>query len=117
MKQMMLDMMSQMMPFMKPLVWLGVVAGLVGAVMVLASLLFKANSGDIVLIAGRILLGLALFLFACEGAGLFLGARPQINFGDFEKLEFVLVPFWQIGAAFLAGALILGFFGGRLRTS
>ncbi len=117
MKQMMLDMMSMMMPIMKPLVWMGVAAAAVGVVMLLASILFKANSGNIVLLSGRVLLGLSVFLFACEGAGMFLGAAPQINFGDFEKLEFILVPFWKIAAGFLVGALVLGYLGGRARAA
>lgn len=117
MREFMMDMMTQMMPIMKPLVWLGVVTAAIGVAMVLAALVLKSNSGGWVLLSGRVLLGLSIFLFACEIAGMFLGAQPKINFGDFEKLEFILVPFWQIASAFLAGALVLGFIGGRLRAS
>lgn len=117
MRQFMMDMMTQMMPIMKPLVWLGVATAAIGVAMVLAGFILKSKVGGIVLLTGRVLLGLAIFLFACELAGMFLGAQPKINFGDFEKMEFILVPFWQIASAFLAGALILGFIGGRMRTA
>jgi hypothetical protein len=39
----------------------------------------------------------------------FLGMSASYNFGDPTKLEFILVPFWQIGLALLAaGGLCLG---------
>ena len=39
--------------------------------------------------------------------GLWLGAQPSINFGNPKKFEFILVPFWQLGLAALAGSFIL----------
>lgn len=115
MKQFMIEMMTAMMPFMKPLMWLGVAAGVLGLVMLIAHMVMRANTGGWVLLAGRVVLGFAAFFFACQAAGYLLGAAPGINFGDFSKMEFNIVPFWQIGAGFLAASLILGFFGGRTR--
>ncbi len=115
MKQFMIEMMTMMMPYMKPLMWLGVIATALGLFLLIAHIVFRSNTGGWVLLAGRIVLGFALFFFACQIAGFFLGAAPGINFGDFSKMEFNIVPFWQIGAGFFVGALVLGFFGGRIR--
>lgn len=117
MRQFMIDMMILMMPAMKPMVYAGGVAAVIGFVLLIAHMLFRSDNGGYILLAGRILLGLSLFFFACQIAGMALGMPPKINFGDFSKMEFILVPFWQIAAAFLAASLFLGFFGGRTRTA
>lgn len=64
----------------KPLLWLGSVLGFVGVAVIVAS----------------VVLG-------------YLGLGSSYNFGNPEKFEFVLVPFWQIGLAIavLGGALLL----------
>lgn len=115
MKDFMINMMAAMMPFMKPLMWAGVAAAAAGLALLVMHVLFRASTGGWVLLAGRITLAFAAFFFACQVAGYFLGAAPGINFGDFSKMEFNIVPFWQIGAGFFVAALILGFFGGRTR--
>lgn len=102
-----------MMPAMKPLVYLAAVVAIAGLVLMVMRPLLDAKNGAMVLLGGRILLGLAFFFFACQLAGMWLEMSPTINFGDFKKMEFILVPFWQIGALCLVGALILGFVGGR----
>ncbi|MCB1503634.1 MAG: hypothetical protein KDJ47_01545 [Hyphomicrobiaceae bacterium] len=117
MKDFMITMMAGMMPYMKPLMWLGVVAAALGLALLILHVIFRANTGGWVLLAGRITLGFAIFFFGCQIAGYFLGAAPGINFGDFSKMEFNIVPFWHIGAGFLAAALVLGFFGGRTREA
>ncbi len=117
MKDFMINMMAAMMPYMKPLMWIGVVAAALGVLMLILHVIFRANTGGWVLLAGRIALGFAIFFFGCQVAGYFLGAAPGINFGDFSKMEFNIVPFWYIGAGFLAAALVLGFFGGRTREA
>ncbi len=65
---------------------------------------------------GRVLIWLGGFFFA---AGLlliaanvvmhFMGLGASYNFGDPSQFEFILVPFWQIGVAFIAlgGASVL----------
>jgi hypothetical protein len=117
MKQFMIEMMTMMMPYMKPLMWLGVVAAALGLALLFAHMLLRSDTGGWVLLSGRVTLGFAIFFLACQIAGYFLGAAPGINFGDFSKMEFNIVPFWQIGAGFFMAALVLGFFGGRLRTT
>ena len=113
MKQFMIDMMILMMPVMKPLVWLGAIVAVAGLGLMLMRQILDEKNGAMVLLAGRIMLGLAVFFLACQIAGIWLGMPPKINFGDFEKMEFILVPFWQIGLLYLIAALILGFVGGR----
>lgn len=115
MKQFMIEMMTMIMPYMKPLMWLGVIASVLGLALLIMHIIFRSSTGGWVLLMGRIVLGFAIFFFACQIAGFFLGAAPGINFGDFSKMEFNIVPFWQIGAGFLVTALVLGFFGGRTR--
>lgn len=117
MKDFMINMMAAMMPYMKPLMWLGVIAAALGLVLLIVHIVTRANTGGWVLLIGRIALGFSVFFFGCQLAGHFLGAAPGINFGDFKKMEFNIVPFWQIGAGFLVSALILGFFGGRTRQA
>ena len=90
MKQFMIDMMIMMMPVMKPLVWLGFALVIVGAILMVMRQILDDKNGSMVLLAGRILLGLAGFFLACQVAGTFLGMPPKINFGDFEKMEFIL---------------------------
>ncbi|MCB1515691.1 MAG: hypothetical protein KDJ18_12970 [Hyphomicrobiaceae bacterium] len=117
MRDFMINMMAAMMPFMKPLMWLGVAAAAVGLLFLIMHIIFRSSTGGWVLLMGRVTLGFAAFFFACQVAGYFLGAAPGINFGDFSKMEFNIVPFWQIGAGFLVAALVLGFFGGRTRVA
>jgi hypothetical protein len=71
----------------KPLLWLGSALGFVGVAVIVAS----------------VVLG-------------YLGLGSSYNFGNPEKFEFVLVPFWQIGLAIavLGGALLL--LGRRLKA-
>lgn len=109
----MINMMLFAMPAMKPLVWAGALVAAGGLVLLLARQILDDKNGWAVLLSGRIMLGLAVFFFACQIAGMWLGMPPKINFGDFEKMEFILVPFWQIATLCLIAALILGFFGGR----
>jgi hypothetical protein len=104
MKQTLLDLMSAMMPFMMPLVWLGGIAAAASIVLLLFKQARAARWG-----AG-LTLALAAFFLACQGMGALLGAAPSINFGDPKQFEFILVPFWQIGLALLApGAAVWAF--------
>lgn len=117
MKQFMMDMMILMMPAMKPLVWMGAIIAVSGVALMLLRQIMNEKNGAMVLLAGRIMLGLAVFFLACQVAGMWLEMAPQINFGDFEKMEFKLVPFWHIGVGFFIVALILGFVGGRRKIA
>lgn len=110
MKAFMLDMMVAMMPFMKPILWLGVIAAVAGIGLRLARPMLgeaSAYNGG-VLWAGRIAGILGLFFLMCEVMGYLLGAAPQFNFGDATKFEFIMVPFWWMGAGLLVAAIIIG---------
>ena len=104
MKDLLIQMMTALMPFMKPLVWLAGLTFVAGLLLV-----FAGGQGWYKLsrIAMWILAGLGIFFIAAQGMGALLGAQPSINFGDVRKSEFVLVPFWQLGIAMLVGAAIL----------
>ena len=104
MKQMLIQIMTDMMPFMKPLVWLAGLAFLGGLVLV-----FAGGRGwrKGALAAGWIVLAIGIFFLAAQGMGALLGAAPSINFADGRKMEFFLVPFWQLGLSALAGYTIL----------
>ena len=106
MQQMMLDMMIQMMPYMKPLVYVGAALLVVGVLMALVSLVSGSGSA-LVRMSAAGLIALGVFFLACQGAGALLGAKPSINFGDPANFEFILYPFWQIGGVLLVVGLIL----------
>ena len=104
MKGFLIQMMTAMMPFMKPMVWLALVAFVLGLVLALV----KVEGGPrLALVALRVLVVIGVFFVAAQFMGMWLGAEPKINFGDARKFQFILVPFWQLGVAMLAGALVL----------
>jgi hypothetical protein len=105
----MLDMMVAMMPYMKPLLWVGGLAAVAGFALMLAKPFVDANLRHKgMLWAGRIAAGLGLFFLACQGMGAILGAAPNFNLGDASKFEFIMVPFWQVGAVLFVAALFVG---------
>lgn len=115
MRQFMLDMMAMMMPFMMPLVWVGVALTVVGVLSVLARLV----SGGLLTTrqaaswSGTLLIAIGLFFLAAQGAGMLLGAMPAINFGDAMKYEFDLKPFWMVGLALLIPGIAIRALRGR----
>jgi len=108
--------MVKMMPLMMPLVYLGGVLLVIGA---LALILHFATgkAGGIARFAGWLLAGLGVFFLACQAAGMWLGASPSINFGDSAKFEFDLKPFWEIGLAMLVPGALIGWLAGRNRKA
>lgn len=116
MKQLMLDMMVAMMPYMMPIIWIGEAALAIGLVAWMVSTIVRPNDlpAAVLLWCGRIAAGIGVFFIACQFAGVMLGATPAINFGDTTKFEFNLVPFWQIGAAFLLAGILGGFITSRV---
>ncbi|MGV6819553.1 MAG: hypothetical protein ACWA5T_03540 [Parvularcula sp.] len=103
MKQLMIDMMSAMMPYMMYPVWIGGAALALGAILLLSKLFTRRGPG--LGLMGVVLIALGIFYLACQGMGIMLGMSPQINFGNPEEFEFKMVEFWIIGAAFLVPGL------------
>ncbi|WP_038036485.1 hypothetical protein [Thermopetrobacter sp. TC1] len=104
MKSFLIDIMTMMMPFMKPLVWLA-------ALSFLASLALVVIGGHQWRTWARwtsaVTLAIGIFFLAAQGMGLLLGASPSINFGDASKFEFILVAFWKLGLASIGAWLII----------
>jgi succinate dehydrogenase hydrophobic anchor subunit len=107
----MLDMMVAMMPYMKPLLWLGVAAAGAALLLRLATLVAGRSGG---LDAGvfwmsRVAGVLGVFFLLCQVMGMLLGATPAFNLADSAKFEFWMVPFWQAGLALLTASVITGY--------
>ena len=112
MKDLMLQMMSAMMPYMIYIVYFGMAVAAIGLLVLIVNLM-SGGLDNLLRLCGRILIGVAIFLFACELAGAYLSAAPSINFGDENKFEFVLVRFWKLGLAALVIGYIYLLFGKR----
>ncbi len=104
MKQTMIDLMNATMPYMKWPLWIGAGLIVIAIVLIISQRLLK-KSGPLKSVSG-VLIGLGVFYFACHAMGLWLGMTPKINFADATKFEFVLVPFWQIGAGLLSAGIL-----------
>jgi len=112
-KQQLMQMMTAMMPFMKPLVWLGCGSA------VLALVLGFFGSGALRRLAGLftvVTIAVGVFFTAAWFMGLWMDAQPSINFGNPRKMEFRLVPFIWLGLGFLAIGAVLRFMGRRGRS-
>ena len=107
MKNIMIDMMVVMMPYMKPVMWIGVIVASIGLLFVIINLAFKINVKKEITWSVRIALATAVFFLVAQVAGYLLSMPPTINFGDSSKFEFILVSFWQIGSGLLFAAFII----------
>ena len=111
MKSTLIEMMTAMMPYMRPLVWVVVAAfvlALIGA--------FAFPKNALTRLARAVVLAGAVFFLGAQAMGAWLGANPSINFGDASRFEFILVPFWQVGLAALIGWGLLRGLAGRKAT-
>lgn len=107
MKDTLIDMMVTMMPLMKPLMWLAIVAAGLGLLLALGRIAFKRNTCNMVAWSSRIVLAIAVFFLASQGMGYMLNMPPTFNLGDSSKFEFILVSFWKVGAALLAAGMVI----------
>ena len=112
MKDLMLSMMSAMMPYMIYVAYLGVALAVIGLVLLVLNLI-NGSMGGLLRLVGKMLLGVAVFYFACELAGAWLGAAPSMNLGDEDKFEFILVRFWKLGVTSLVIGLVYLLLGKR----
>jgi len=104
------DMMVAMMPYMKPVMWVGAVFAIIGLLIIISKFVFKVDMQKSILWSGRIALSTAIFFLSAQVAGYFLNMPPTVNFGDSSKFEFILVSFWQIGITLLIASLIIKYF-------
>jgi hypothetical protein len=116
MKNIMIDMMVTMMPYMKPVMWLGVIVTALGLLFVVANIAFNKDIKKGITWSIRIALATATFFLAAQLAGFLLNMPPTVNFGDSAKFEFILVSFWQIGSALLIASLIIKYLSGINRS-
>ena len=107
MKDILIEMMVAMMPFMKPMMWTAIIAASLGALFAVARLAFKAKACRMVSWSSRVVLVIAIFFLASQGMGYLLSMPPTFNLGDSSNFEFILVSFWKVGAALLAAGLII----------
>lgn len=106
MKQLMIDMMGALMPFMKTPVLVGGVLAALG--LLLTVLKLTAGKAPALGLVAWTLVALGGFYIVCQLMGMYLAMQPTINFGDPRKFEFKTVEFWKIGLAFLGvGVLYL----------
>ncbi len=115
MKETMIDVMNQMFPYMKIIVYVGGAFLLIGIVAFLIWVFFERCTW-LLRLSGRLLVLLGLFFLACQAAGMFLGMTPEINFGDISKLEFNTIAFWIVGLALLIPGFLLRIFGSLQAT-
>ncbi len=87
MKQMMLDLMVQMMPYMMWIVYAGAALVAIGILATLAQLV-TGRGGGLARLAAWLLVLLGIFFLACQLAGMLLGAPPSINFAEFDPRRF-----------------------------
>ncbi len=105
----MLDMMVMMMPWMKPMLYIGLAAAAAGLGLAAAKAAVSSETRlKGLLWSGRVAAGMGLFFLACEVMGTILGAAPKFNLGDPNKFEFWMVPFWHVGVLLLALGLLIG---------
>lgn len=109
MKDFMINMMVAMMPYMKPVMWIGVIVATIGLTIIAVNFIFKKDIQKGLVWTGRIALATAIFFLVAQFAGYFLNMPPTVNFGDSSKFEFILVSFWQIGLVLLIASLAIRF--------
>jgi len=110
----MIDTMSAMMPFMRPLSFVAFALIVVGLLLALVSRMGGGRSrlarwcGSFVLLAG-------IFLLACELAGRFLGFEPTILYAaPFDREMYVNQwPFWAVGGMLVVVGMIVKGVAGR----
>lgn len=106
MKQLMIDTMAAMMPFMRPLTFIA--AGLI-VIGVLAGLISRASQqgAGVARGCGVFTLAAGIFFLACDITGRFLGFAPTILYADPLDRELFRNqwPFWMVGL----GLVLAGF--------
>ncbi len=107
MREMMLEMMQKMGPYMSPMFWTGVAFLGIGGVFLLARFL-NANTGKAVSWSSSIAIIVGLFFVVAHFMGTYLGMdTPFIAFGDVATFDIIKGPFWVLGAGLFVSAVVL----------
>jgi hypothetical protein len=107
MKDILINMMVSMMPLMKPLMWIAIIAVALGVLFAVARFAFKVKACPLVSWSSRVVLAIAIFFLASQFMGELLSMPPTFNLGDASNFEFILVSFWKVGAALLAAGVMI----------
>ena len=110
MKQLMIDIMAAMMPYMKPIAYIGTAMAVGGLVAAVAGM-----RGSLTAIAATVAIGVGLFFIACEVMGNFLELKPTMLFADPADRAMYRNqwPFWIVGAAIGAAGFVVRMLGRR----
>ena len=109
MAQIMIDLMVAIMPYMKPVAYLGMVAAGLSFVLAISQILIGAG-GRRAKLTARLAIAVGLFFIACEVAGRFLGMEPTLLFSDdpFNREMFRNQwPFWTLGGTLVLSGMAL----------
>lgn len=128
MKMLMMDMMSAMMPYMKPILYVGTGLLLIGLVVILFNMksLFGHKGSDLdnaeergsIGIIGKSVAWFGAFFLACEVAGAMLSMKPGFAlFADPKNFDFgYSVRFWQVGLLFVIIGIVYWLLSRRSAT-
>jgi uncharacterized membrane protein len=110
MKQTMTDIMTQIMPFMTPLAYVGAAVLGIG---VLAWLLwiFSGWCTWLLRLTGRLLILIGLVFLASQAAAVFLQLPQELDLGAVAMFGFKTQPFWVVGLIFFIPGFVLRIFG------
>jgi len=106
----MIDLITQMTPFMTPIAYAGAALLVIGAVAWLLWI-FTGWCTWLLRLSGRLLIVVGLFFLACEVAGIILETPWELNYSDAAQFEFKTQPFWIVGLAFFIPGFVLRLFG------
>lgn len=118
MAQFMIDMMSMMMPYMKPIAYFGLAALALSAILTAAQIM-SGSGGGLAALATKLAVAVGIFFIACEVAGRLLGMEPTLLFSadPFDREMYRNQwPFWSVGIALFVAGLAVRALGGRPRS-
>lgn len=109
MRQMLMDMMIAMMPYMKLIVFVGIGLLAIGFLVGIFARM-SGMGGGFNGICYKLAIGVGVFFIVCELMGRLLGVEATMFFGS-DPFNRVLYsnqwPFWTIGAMFVVGSFIV----------
>ncbi len=110
MKQTLTDIMTQIMPYMTPLAYVGVAVLAIG---ILAWLLWVLSGWCtwLLRLTGRLLILVGLVFLASQVAAVYLQMPQDLDLGKVDIFGFKTQPFWAAGLFFFIPGFVLRIFG------